>query len=225
MRVISLTSIPPRFSAIGPTLESLLAQGADRVVLALPRHYRRFPGPMKPPPLPGGVTLLWSDTDFGPATKLLPALRAYPQAEITYCDDDVIYGAGWLDALAGPEDRVTAASGWSVRRLRRQGVDAPQVDVAQGFSGVRVSAHLFDAALFDLPPAAQAVDDIWISGHLARARIPITLSRDARALCEPRTLDHDLQDAEIDGLSRAQANERCAAELHARYGIWPPLSN
>ena len=51
--VISLTSIPPRFATLGPVLETLTAQGADAVVLALPRTYRRFPGATEAPPLPG----------------------------------------------------------------------------------------------------------------------------------------------------------------------------
>ena len=44
MAIITLTSIPPRFELIGPTLETLLAQrGIAAVELSLPYHYTRFP--------------------------------------------------------------------------------------------------------------------------------------------------------------------------------------
>ena len=78
MKVISLTTIPSRMPHIRPTLDSLLDQRTpfDQVNLYIPKHYRRFPdydGTL--PDLPDGVTIRVVDEDFGPASKVLHAVR------------------------------------------------------------------------------------------------------------------------------------------------------
>ncbi|GAA6208338.1 hypothetical protein NBRC116601_16310 [Cognatishimia sp. WU-CL00825] len=99
--IISLTTIPPRFAKIGPTLRDLLAQDIEiaEIRLNLARQYRRFPGELPSlPALPEGITLHWSPEDFGPATKLLPTLldhRNEDSTEILFCDDDQRYGTDW----------------------------------------------------------------------------------------------------------------------------------
>jgi hypothetical protein len=102
MRVISLTSIPPRFPSIGPTLRSLLRQGADQVRVYVPAAYRRFPdwdGTL--PQVPEGVDIRRCDDDFGPATKILPACRDLlgSDAQILFCDDDGEFAPEWATRL------------------------------------------------------------------------------------------------------------------------------
>ncbi|WP_412506615.1 hypothetical protein [Roseovarius sp. SYSU LYC5161] len=103
MYAIALTSIPPRFARLAPVLDGLLAQEPRpaRVFLCLPRRYRRFPGPVTPPALPPGVTLLRCDDDPGPAGKALIAARhlAGQADRLIYCDDDWIMQPGWAAAL------------------------------------------------------------------------------------------------------------------------------
>ena len=99
--VISLTTIPSRMNQIGPTLRGLLAQKADvaEIRLYIPRQYRRFDfDPATDlPDLPDGVTLCITDEDFGPATKVLPAVRDFAgqDVEILFCDDDQPYRSDW----------------------------------------------------------------------------------------------------------------------------------
>ncbi len=100
--VISLTTIPPRFDRIAGTLDSLLQQSlpAQRVILYLPRHYRRFPeydGHL--PDVPDGVEIRVIDRDFGPATKVLPAVQEFAGqgVELLFCDDDMFYPS-WMAA-------------------------------------------------------------------------------------------------------------------------------
>lgn len=207
MTIISLTTIPPRFPQLGPVLESLLAQGADKVVLALAREYDRFPGPVTPPALPRGVEIIWSK-DFGPATKVIAAQRAFPDTEIIYCDDDCLYGNGWLSALC---DRpgVSAGSVFDARRLkRRYGL------VAQGFAGVRLPAAF---APFTPPPVAcRLSDDLWLSAEMAARHVEISCCRAARACVTPLERDHGLQD-----IDRRHAYEVGVEAADAAFGVWP----
>ncbi|MCU0900025.1 MAG: glycosyltransferase family 2 protein [Cypionkella sp.] len=94
--IITLSCIPPRFGHLGPTLDSLLAQDlpAAQIILYIPQRYRRFPdwdGTL--PSLPAGVTLRRTEDDYGPATKILPAVREFAgqSVDLLYCDDDMIY--------------------------------------------------------------------------------------------------------------------------------------
>ncbi len=100
MRIITLTSIPPRFDKIGPTLDSVLnqTQPADKVILYIPKTYRRFPdydGHL--PEVPDGIEIRTPDMDFGPASKVLHAVRDFrgQQVDILFCDDDRFYRPDW----------------------------------------------------------------------------------------------------------------------------------
>lgn len=115
LRVISLSTIPPRFQEIGPTLDSLAKQaGVDEIRLYIPRAYRRFPeysGEL--PDVPDRIKIIRPDDDLGPASKVLFAIQSLreTEAQILFCDDDRIYQAGWAERLlseqsARPEDCV-----------------------------------------------------------------------------------------------------------------------
>lgn len=221
MYIVSLTSIPPRFGRLGPVLDSLLAQepAPSAVILCLPRAYRRFPGPIVPPALPDGVTLLRADTDLGPASKAVPAARAHVGRlkRLVWCDDDWIYPPHWARALlsAAAPGVATTGQAWGVERIGRQGTGA---DIAQGFSGVSVDPAWIAGPEADPPGDVQAVDDIWLSGQLARQGIALREVPQARDGMIPAFADaHGLQDSG----GRDAANRACAALLHERYGIWP----
>lgn len=99
--IITLSTIPPRFGALGPTLYSLLAQRepAAEIRLYIPQSYRRFAdwdGAL--PSVPAGVSIHRTEADIGPATKILPAARELrgQDVQIVFCDDDKIYDRDWL---------------------------------------------------------------------------------------------------------------------------------
>ena len=232
MYAISLTSIPPRFDRLDPVLLALLAQRPRpaRVILCLPRRYARFAGPVTPPALPDGVDLLWHDTDLGPATKALPAARhlAGRVPRLIYCDDDWIMGPGWAAALlaAAHPHEATTGQGYSVTRLRRHATahSDSHTEIAQGFAGVCIDPTWLAGPATAPPPAAWPVDDIWLSGHLARQDIPVRPVPAARqAMRLAHTDTHSLQDTILDGRRRHHANISCLSLLTERYGLWPSL--
>jgi len=108
-RIISLSTIPPRFPFLEPTLESLASQQTvDEVRLYIPKRYRRFPeydGSL--PAVPEGVTICQIEDDLGPATKILPATREFrgQDVQILFCDDDLIYPQGWTGRLFDAQER------------------------------------------------------------------------------------------------------------------------
>jgi len=102
-RIISLSSIPPRFPFLKKTLNSLLEQDSvDEVRLYIPKKYKRFPEYNgKLPNVPKGVILCQINEDFGPATKILPAIKDFSNenVQILFCDDDLIYHKNWAKKL------------------------------------------------------------------------------------------------------------------------------
>lgn len=104
MTIISMTSIPPRFSGLAPVFESLLNQTAriEEIRLYIPKRYRRFPewsGGL--PEVPKGVRVVMVADDLGPASKALHAARELSGSEtpILFCDDDRIYSEKWASGL------------------------------------------------------------------------------------------------------------------------------
>lgn len=187
--VVSMTTIPERVSAIAPALRSLLDQScpADRVLLALPSPAKHGTWP-KLPRLPCGIEVL-SCEDQGPATKFLAAHAVEPRAAIVVVDDDVIYPVDFLATLLDAHRREPqTAFGWRGWRLQPDRAprdfdhvfatsvrEATPVDVLLGTWGYLVPPGALDGAVHDFrgwPTELRFVDDVWISGHLARQGIP-----------------------------------------------------
>lgn len=100
MFIVTLSSIPSRFSLLQETLARLSRQNQrpDHIVVYLPRRYRRFPDyDGQIPEVPKGVEVRVVEEDFGPATKLLPALQDFSgqDLDILFCDDDMDYRPQW----------------------------------------------------------------------------------------------------------------------------------
>ncbi|MBA4490618.1 glycosyltransferase family 2 protein [Paracoccus sp. S1E-3] len=98
--IVTLSTIPPRFGLLAPTLNSLLAQKlpVQEIRLYIPQRYRRFrdwDGTL--PEVPAGITICRCPDDLGPATKVLPATRDLvgQDVDILFCDDDKLYDPCW----------------------------------------------------------------------------------------------------------------------------------
>ena len=164
--------------------------------------------------------------------RLVGAQHAHPECAI--CD------SGWIIADAQPPADpalpltkgqarrakwLRAASLGLWQRHRLQFRRAGEVQIAEGFGGVLLRGAWLDDSARHLPDLAWPVDDIWLSGALARRGIAIRVSQGAR---RSNRLTRDdraaLSGAVIDGRGRDAQNAACIAYLRATYGIWPRMS-
>jgi hypothetical protein len=194
--VISLTTIPSRITRLRPTLNSLLAQdyAPSGIYLAVPRRSARenraYQIPVWLAQHPA-VAVIDCERDWGPASKLLPALlaeRERPDTLIIAVDDDNVYPREMVAtfvrfsrklphaALCFRGHVVPPSGRWKqLRPIFGTRVDVPtRMDIVTGCGGILVKPAFFDQAVFNYesaPPSAFFVDDIWFSGHLARRGI------------------------------------------------------
>lgn len=121
--VLTLTAIPPRFINLPAKFASIARQRVrpDRVQLNLPRHYRRFPGERPAlPMLPDWVEIYEVETDYGPATKLLPAVQRWAgtNTDLLICDDDRVQDSDWIARFchtrAYRPDDILCERGWNI---------------------------------------------------------------------------------------------------------------
>ncbi|MFY0624040.1 MAG: hypothetical protein JXQ89_20340 [Pelagimonas sp.] len=102
--IVSLTTIPSRVPYLQATIDSIVAQNLkpDTIELNIPKVYsRRDLGEIDLSGLPTECDVHVVDTDFGPATKILPTVMRYwgSDARLVYCDDDRCYDPDWLSRL------------------------------------------------------------------------------------------------------------------------------
>lgn len=106
-----------------------------------------------------------------------------------------------------------------VRRLFRQ---SGYADCFEGFAGAMVKPDFFDDLAFDIPPVVWTVDDVWLSGHLARRGVPIwIIANQFDTQHTPAGISDALYMSQIEGADRDEANKRCIAYFRETYGIWP----
>jgi hypothetical protein len=106
--IISLTTIPERIGFVAISLDSLLRQSLkpDRVILWLSESNEPGCPPIGRQSLPPdlqrlmqrGLEIRWCK-DIRSFRKIIPTLRAHPEAIIVTADDDIIYPRHWLRML------------------------------------------------------------------------------------------------------------------------------
>lgn len=108
--IISLTSFPQRMYEIHFTLYSLLTQTIKPAKVILWLGKEQFPNleqdiPEKVLKLKeNGLTIGWTNNMYS-YTKLIPALREYPNNIIVTADDDIYYEKDWLEKLVKAHEK------------------------------------------------------------------------------------------------------------------------
>lgn len=191
-KILSFTTLPSRIDKMEKIVRSLSNQSLmpDEIILWVPRRYERLnqiieevPGYFNHYP----VEVKFCDVDYGPFTKLRPSLDYCNDDDIIVtCDDDTLYPKHWFknlveysqkypdkcigyrgrvfdkkDRLRYEKSKVYFGSGWRSHR---------RVDLVTGTWGVLYKKQFFDSYIYsDDFKKMFMVDDIWISGNLAKA--------------------------------------------------------
>jgi hypothetical protein len=229
----TLPRVPPRVEIV--TVDEDLGP-ATKILHAVERHRAADP------------PILYCDDDVlyapGWARGLFEAARAHPGAAVAAAgmnldalglplpaaaaprailqrrarDWRYLLARGLQIARYGGADRVPPERKAIRRLVRRTG----RIDIAEGYGGVVVRPSFFDAPFREIPPVLWAVDDVWISGNLARRGIPILAIADAarlRFMAEHHAPDA-LHQVAIEGAQRFDANRRCALYMQEHLGVW-----
>lgn len=110
--IVSLTSFGPRIREVATTIESIMEQTLlpNRIILWLDCRLKDTSA------IPASLRLLQKrgleiryTNDIGPATKLIPAIREFPNDIIITVDDDMIYDYDLLDRLVSGHRRFPKA--------------------------------------------------------------------------------------------------------------------
>lgn len=184
--IVSMTSFPARIERVYVTAYSLLAQSmkADEVVLWLGAD--KFPEKEKelPPDLLSlrekGLTIRWVE-DIRSYTKLVPALKEFPDDIIVTADDDLYYPREWLEKLYDAYlkepnlihchrahtitfDKNGEVADYADWKRHDKCEKATYLNFLTGVGGVLYPPHCLDEAVMDkalFKELAPTADDIW----------------------------------------------------------------
>jgi hypothetical protein len=236
--VVTLTSYPPRFRLLHFNLMSLLNQTVttDRVVLWIAEEDKG----LLPEKVHGltrhGLEIRYT-SQLRSFKKLVPSLRAFPNAFLVTADDDVVYPDDWLESLVGgyDPDAPTIVCRRAHRVVRRDAGFAPylkwEMNVTDhqssqssadllpvGIGGILYPPHSLHADVVDahvfmrLCPQA---DDLWFwwMGRRTGTRVKRVHEGD-----KPEMVPGS-QEASLMHSNWAGGNDRQLAALLAEFGI------
>src|SRR6266513_2623295 len=196
--IASLSTVPDRINNLRPTIRSLLKQTRppDEIVLAIPefsvRERRPYVVPKYISRLPR-VRVLGCHKDWGPATKFIPLVReelaaGHGDTLIMVVDDDRVYPRDALETYLHYNKQLPEAAlcfrgaamprnlDWRhARMIRASELREPKpAAVITGCGSYFIQPRFFDESLWDYsraPDGAFYMDDIWISGCLAKRNV------------------------------------------------------
>lgn len=189
--VFSLTTTAKRIRFIRPTIDALI-EGQDRpldaVLLAVPPEVALLPRWLlrhnTTSRRPGILRVLRMARDYGPASKLLAALREGGERSATtvvvFGDDDVHYGSRIAALHFDAQSSAAARAQPTAFGSRRIGIGdgARREELLEATGSVSVRASFLPEAAFDvhrLPEACRLSDDYFLSHHLSRAGVHLAL--------------------------------------------------
>ena len=109
--VVTYTTLPDRYDTLHRSINSILGQTrrADVIYLTIPKVCRRLNKVYTklPKEITDSCTVVESDIDYGPITKIYGALvsESDPETIIISCDDDTIYDPVFIESLVKHADK------------------------------------------------------------------------------------------------------------------------
>lgn len=197
--IVSLTTFGPRLREVAVAIESIMEQTmlANRIILWLNEDLEKTPE-MIPQSLRllerRGLEIRYT-RDIGSATKLIPALKAFPEAVIITVDDDIIYDFDMIDRMvsahrrfpkavcAGRIDRIIPTDDGRGLKLIYDKADdlyltkEPLMQpMALGVGGVLYPPHSLHEDVFDtdlMKRLSPKADDVWFKAMALLAGTPV----------------------------------------------------
>lgn len=193
--IISFTTTPDRINDIKYTISSIINQSVrvDGIHLYLPYISSkgvRYRIPLWLKKLERNFEqfkIIRCDKDWGPSTKLIPALIDSKNEDdiIIYIDCDMIYYKCMIETLINYTNRFPnyAICNAGTTLKHRKYISKHRVDILEGFSGVLVKPRFFNIERMinveKYPKELFYVDDVYISGMLSENMCP-RISTDCR---------------------------------------------
>lgn len=235
--IVSLTTYGRRLESVWLAIESIMRQTRKphRIILWLDEV-------IADRPLPAALEMqkergleVRFTPDIGPYKKILPALKAFPEADVITIDDDLIYDINLIDRLVRASLRFPkcVVASWAMEMksdskygeaVDSQDYDNPRFDLLpMGGSGTLYPSRSFDEEVHNLDAIkalCPTADDIWLRA--------MTLKKGVKCV---RVLSPDLIgkdyveniDAQGDALWHTNvingANDRQLSNVMARYSL------
>jgi hypothetical protein len=184
--IISLTSIPSRFSNLPSVIESLTQQTCHEIWLNIPKSYNRFPewDGQIPSFNFGSKLKINRCEDLGPGTKAIaPVSYLDPEDLIVYLDDDTKYHpklvTNLLKWFKTDEKSAWGLSGYTFENYfykRYPRSHGNPVDALEGYGAVLVKARWIQKLteeFKELKEEAKAADDVILSNLLTKQGVSL----------------------------------------------------
>jgi len=197
--VVSFTTSPTRIGKCGPMIHSILDQTRkpDLFLLNIPEQFARTGETYDVPKyIRKSLTVNKVTTDYGPATKILPAV-VYLQAQafdpattrIIYLDDDIAYPLKMIESyekmIAPGDNNVWTATGFDFVNLELYGKRANKdtATIAEGYGSVCVPLKTFGDDFMEYMTRYTAIDnqicrlsdDVILSNYYHKQRVGINI--------------------------------------------------
>ncbi len=238
--IISLTSYPARFGSLHLVLHSLLHQSirADEVVLWLDPGDENRLTPEIRALADSGALRIGICPEWRSYKKLVPSLLERPDAHIVTADDDVYYGADWLEGLVRRADagvvahrahRVTLDDAGQPRSYEdwQRNLGQPErgpLIFPTGVGGVLYAPGIFhpDTCNPDLfMRLAPSADDVWFYWmHRLQGSNPEKIGGRFRITEWPGTQAQNLRSGNLAGAGAGESgNDRAVRAMMDHYGF------
>lgn len=243
--VVSLTTHGSRIHTVAFAIESIFSQTLKPNNVVLYLSEKEFS--TRPLPLTlvrqqeRGLEVRFVD-DLGPHTKLIPALKDFPEAIIVTIDDDYMYPFDLLERLVRAHESHPGAVCCSHSRMMKSNQSGillpydlfemcfPDSDylsnnlLAEGFGGVLYPPRSLSEEVFNLEQLrklAPSADDLWFKAMELLAETPVVQIARNRYWFQTITSEIAVQDSGLKLYNNdKQGNDRQLKSLFSHYDLY-----